>query len=89
MKPTIFGCALAALLAFSASSAQASCASLWRERNQIYKDAGYCFKTPRAIRAFGNAGCTYDDMRDVPLSANQRSIVDDIVVAERRMGCRE
>jgi hypothetical protein len=67
--------------------AQASCSSLWHERNQIYKDAGYCFKTSRAIRSFGNAGCSYDDISDVPLSARQRAIVRDIVAQERRMGC--
>ncbi|WP_442754903.1 YARHG domain-containing protein [Methylocystis sp. JAN1] len=69
------------------SVAQASCASLWSARNQIYKDAGYCFKTARAIRVFGNAGCSFDDINDVPLSARQRAAVRDIVAEERRMGC--
>jgi hypothetical protein len=72
---------------FMTSIAQASCSSLWYERNQIYKDGGYCFKTSRAIRAFGNAGCSYDDINDVPLSARQRAAVRDIVAQERRMGC--
>jgi hypothetical protein len=69
--------------------AQASCSSLWYERNGIYKDAGYCFKTSRAIRAFGNAGCSYDNINDVPLSARQRAVVRDIVSRERRMGCND
>ncbi len=69
--------------------AQASCASLWMDRNQIYKDAGYCFKTARAIRAFGNAGCSFDNMNDVPLSARQRAAVNDIVAQERGMGCQD
>ncbi len=73
--------------AFAPSLAQASCASLWSARNQIYKDAGYCFKTSRAIRAFGNAGCSFDDINDVPLTARQRAAVRDIVAQERRMGC--
>ena len=77
----------AVILAISSGAASASCASLWYERNQIYKDAGYCFKTTRAIRAFGNSGCSYDDINDVPLSARQRAIVADIVAQERRMGC--
>jgi hypothetical protein len=72
---------------FMPSIAQASCSSLWYERNQIYKDSGYCFKTSRATRAFGNAGCSYDDINDVPLSARQRAAVRDIVAQERRMGC--
>lgn len=83
-------CAVAAVLAgaiFFPAIAQASCSSLWYERNQIYKDAGYCFKTSRAIRSFGNSGCAYDDINDVPLSARQRAAVRDIAAQERRMGC--
>jgi hypothetical protein len=90
MKLNFLACALAGVVAtFAASIAHASCASLWYERNQVYKDAGYCFVTARAIRAFGNAGCSYDDINDVPLSPNQRAVVQDIVAQERRMGCRE
>jgi hypothetical protein len=73
--------------ALAPASAQASCANLWTERNRIYKDAGYCFKTARAIRVFGNAGCSFDDINDVPLSARQRAAVRDVVAQERRMGC--
>ena len=65
-----------------------SCGELWYERNAIYKDAGYCFKTARGIRAFGNAGCQYDNVNDVPLSANSRARVAEIVRAERAYGCR-
>lgn len=79
----------AAIFALAPVAAQASCSSLWYERNQIYKDAGYCFKTARAIRAFGNAGCSFDDINDVPLSARQRAVVSDIVARERRQGCGE
>jgi hypothetical protein len=79
--------AILAGVIFMPALAQASCSSLWYERNQIYKDAGYCFKTSRAIRAFGNSGCSFDDIDDVPLSARQRAIVRDIAAQERRMGC--
>jgi YARHG domain len=64
-----------------------NCGELWQQRNQIYKDQGYCFRTARAIRAFGNGGCRYDDINDVPLSANQRRDVADIVRYERIRGC--
>jgi hypothetical protein len=64
-----------------------NCRELWQNRNQIYKDQGYCFRTPQAIRAFGNSGCRYDDIADVPLSANQRRDVADIVRYERIKGC--
>lgn len=63
------------------------CDELWYERNRIYKEAGYCFRTPRGIRAFGNAGCSYDDERDVPLSARQRETVAQIRRTERAIGC--
>ena len=72
-----------------ASDAQAqSCGDLWYARNSIYKQAGYCFKTARAIRTFGNAGCSYDSEYSLPLSSRQRWRIDQIVSAERSMGCR-
>jgi hypothetical protein len=64
-----------------------SCGELWYARNVIYKNAGYCFNTPRGINTFGNAGCLYDRQEDVPLSANQRREINDIVQNERRFGC--
>lgn len=66
-----------------------SCRDLWVERNQIFKDAGYCFNTQRAVRYFGNAGCMYDRQADVPLSANQRRIIAEIVRVERFTGCTD
>ena len=63
------------------------CENLWRERNAIYKSAGFCFKTSRAISVFGNAGCSYDNIGDVPLSENQRRTVARIVSEERSSAC--
>jgi hypothetical protein len=63
------------------------CGDLWVERNQIYKDNGYCFKTRDAIRYFGNAGCVYDEQEDVPLSARERREVSRLARLERRNGC--
>jgi len=57
------------------------------ERNSTYKSAGYCFKTPRAIARFGNAGCLHDSEGDVPLSAAQRRLIGSIVADERAQGC--
>lgn len=68
-------------------SASSSCEELWSERNAIFKAAGYCFRTPQAIRAFGNAGCQYDDEADVPLSTRQRDQVAQIRATERQLGC--
>ncbi len=64
-----------------------SCNDLYEARNGIYKDGGYCFKTKRAIKKFGNAGCSYDDVGDVPLSSNQRKVIKRIVAAEKSKGC--
>lgn len=71
----------------SAQSRAETCASLWTARNEIYKAQGYCFRTQRAIAAFGNAGCRYDIIDDVPLSANDRRAIDDIVRQERDLRC--
>ena len=80
---------LAAILFGSSAAAFGAGLDLWLSRNQIYKNAGYCFKTSRAIETFGNAGCTIDDIGDVPLSANQRREIEDIVAEERGLGCRD
>lgn len=84
--------AVAGMLAFGLMAAPSpagaeSCESLWVARNEIYKARGYCFRTARAIGAFGNAGCQYDAIEDVPLSANDRRAVADIQREERRRGC--
>lgn len=68
--------------------AQGICQSLWVERNSIYKDAGYCFKTARAINYFGNAGCRYDVEADLPLTPRAQARIADILAQERAYGCR-
>jgi hypothetical protein len=65
-----------------------SCDELWYERNAIYKRAGFCFKTPRAISTFGNAGCEYDSAGQLPLSRGQRERIARIVRLEQEYGCR-
>ncbi len=66
-----------------------SCQDLWVARNQIYKDAGYCFKTSRAIRFFGNAGCQFDSESRVPLSRGDRAEIDRIKRIENDKGCSD
>jgi len=66
---------------------QLSCDQLWFARNSIFKTAGYCFKTPRAISVFGNAGCLYDNEGDVPLSQKDRNLIEAIHSAERYRQC--
>jgi hypothetical protein len=67
---------------------QGICQRLWVERNSIYKDAGYCFKTARAINYFGNAGCRYEVEGALPLSPSERARIMDILAEERANGCR-
>ena len=64
-----------------------SCEQLWFARNSIFKAVGYCFKTPRAISIFGNADCLYGKENDVPLSQNDRNLIDAIQTAERDRQC--
>ena len=84
--------ALAILLCLGSGLAQAqyrgmACEQLYSERNLIYKNAGFCFKTTRAIREFGNAGCQYDRQADVPLTRSDRAAVADIIAEENYQGC--
>ena len=76
------------VLAGSGSARADDCSELWYRRNQVYKSAGYCFKTARAIAAFGNAGCQYDAMSAVPLSERDRAAVGRYVSEEAALGCR-
>jgi YARHG domain-containing protein len=90
MRWFITGTIAAAILAAAAVAAQAQgiCQSLWVERNSIYKEAGYCFKTARAINYFGNGGCRYDVEAALPLSQSQRAQIGRILAMERANGCR-
>ena len=63
------------------------CKELWVLRNEIYKNNGYCFTSARAISTFGNAGCGYDNMTEVPLSQMDRVIIRDAKKSEARQGC--
>jgi hypothetical protein len=79
---------LSALTLGAPAFSQALCDEMWGERNAIYFDAGYCFKTARAKTAFGDkAGCLYDRLEDVPLSARQRADIAAIQARERRNDC--
>jgi hypothetical protein len=92
MRITIVAIALclagATVIIPAVSASAQSCDQLWYERNSIYKTAGYCFKTPRAISTFGNAGCLHDSEDAVPLSPDQRERIAWIVGIERQYGCR-
>ena len=88
MRAFVLGALMSGVACSAAHAQNAFCDDLWSARNTIYKSAGYCFKTSRAIQAFGNAGCQYDDARSLPLSDDDRRQVDLIARRERQMGCR-
>lgn len=59
-----------------------SCYNLWLFRNQIYKDYDYCFKTKKALNAFGpnGANCT----RNPRLSRDDQQQVAALRAEEKR-----
>ncbi len=77
----------AGTLGYVAFAQAQSCQELWVERNSYYKQYGYCFKTARAIRYFGNAGCMYDSEAAVPLPRGIRQRIAIITRIERELGC--
>lgn len=90
MRALLSGLGLLMLGVVSASALHfpsANCEELWWERNNVYKQRGYCFKTARAIQAFGNAGCQYDAIEAVPLSKMDHDLVAEIQMWERRNRC--
>jgi hypothetical protein len=72
-----------AKIATAQGYANLSCGQLWYERNAIFAQYGYCFKTSQAINAFGR-GC-FPPYGRLPPSAQAR--VDAITSWERRRGC--
>ena len=66
---------------------QASCQVLWEVRNIIFKERGYCFGTAKAVKAFGNAGCLYDDVASVPRNDFERANISAIKEVENSKGC--
>lgn len=61
-----------------------SCEELWRERNAIYAEQGYCFKSAKAIAAFGR-GCFPPYGK---LEQWQKERVAEVKYWEHRKGCR-
>lgn len=64
------------------------CPQLWYRKNALLKSKGLCFRETRAIRTFGNAGCTIEDEVRVPLTADERELMARIVLSEKIKLCR-
>jgi hypothetical protein len=84
---TMGALAVAAALGAAAAHAQGSCQSLWVERNSYYKDAGYCFRTQRAIAYFGNGGCYVYDEGQIRFPPGVWARIQEIRRLERQQGC--
>ena len=76
--------ALGASLYSIPSANAASCYDLWYERNAIYADAGYCFKSSLGKRTFGTACSTHNPR----LTRSEQRRVASIKKQERRKGCK-
>jgi hypothetical protein len=65
------------------SPATMSCDELWHERNAVYARNGYCFKTQKAITAFGKS-CfpPYGE-----LQGSEKNRVTEIRIWEQQKGC--
>lgn len=63
------------------------CEELWAERNSYYKEAGYCFQTPRAIDYFGNGGCRTANQASLYLPNAVRARIAAIARMERQLAC--
>lgn len=64
-----------------------NCDFLYTMRNAIYRQHGYCFKTPKAIATFGNDGCSVDNANNLGLNAFERDNAALIARAESIKGC--
>ena len=82
----IIGCSNSAYFKIS-DLKKLGCQPLWEVRNWVYKENGLCFKTPKAIKAFGNAGCLYDDVTAVPLNQFEQYNVKAVRKVEAHKGC--
>ena len=65
------------------------CESLYRMRNGIYAQHGYCFHTQRGIATFGNSGCVSGNPNALGLSRIEQGNATTILQAEHAMGCPE
>lgn len=64
-----------------------SCQNLWYVRNNIYNEAGLCFRTAAAQAAFDNSDCTTWDASTLPLNSNEQSNISRIRKVEKEKGC--
>jgi hypothetical protein len=66
-----------------------NCFDLWKERNQYYAKAHYCFKTQKAKDEFKEEvkTCTIDEESKIQLTDAQFRRIAKIIQRERAYGC--
>ena len=72
---------------YARANQSGECWDLWTARNEIYKEGGYCFRTELAQHLIGNENCHIEEQSDVPLSNNQRNVLNKIIMRERQLDC--
>ncbi len=85
MRTLSIGLAALTLFISPATAYAASCADLWYQRNVIFADNGYCFKTSLGKRTFRNYSCWTSNPK---LSRAEQRRVAAIKKQERRKGCK-
>jgi hypothetical protein len=56
-------------------------------RSRSTRPTAIASRTSKAINYFGNAGCSYDNEGDIPLSHADRSTILAIKKTEQSLGC--
>lgn len=64
-----------------------NCDFLYTMRNVIYSEHHYCFRTARAIAAFGNQDCLSSDVNQLGISSLELANAGTILQAEKIKGC--
>ncbi len=63
------------------------CDTLWKKRNQIFHDKGYCFTKDTGKNIFDNEGCKYEKASEIPLSESEKEHVRMLREIEENKGC--
>ena len=83
----VFGCTDRNVFRLNDLLSGPSCEFLYEMRNGIYADHHLCFKTARAIRTYGNAGCISYDPNAIGMSSLEFANAGTILQAEKTKSC--
>ena len=78
-------CTALAMPVVTTAANAASCYDLWYERNQIYDDNGFCFKTQLGQETFDNSDCYTNNAQ---LTRAEQKRVAQIKAEEKRKRCK-